>query len=189
MGTFLVTSVILLTAGVLSAAESKPDMEAMGKTGPEHAALAKAVGEWHVESTMWMSPEAAPMRSKATATFTAVLDGRWIRQEYTGEWMDRPFIGIGMNGYDNQARQHVTMWFDNASTAAVILKGERAEDGAITYRGVMEHCPNTGGAVVMRHVCTMPAPGRMIYTMYSNAPGAPEQKRMELVYTRREPTR
>ena len=50
-------------------------MEAMSKTGPEHAALSKDAGTWTVKSTMWMAPGAPPMTSAGTSTITSILDG------------------------------------------------------------------------------------------------------------------
>src|SRR5688500_12510760 len=54
-------------------------MEKMSKTGAEHEALKKAVGTWDVATTMWMAPGAPPMTSKGSATFTSVLNGKWIQ--------------------------------------------------------------------------------------------------------------
>src|ERR1043165_5114013 len=96
----------LLAACRAFAAEGAPDpaamqaaMELMAKTGPEHAALAKAVGTWDVKSTMWM-PGMPAMTFDDKATFSLALDGRWIRQDYTGTRMGQPMNGLGMMGYD-----------------------------------------------------------------------------------------
>jgi hypothetical protein len=183
----------LLITCSMHAADSAPDpaavqaaMDLMSKTGPEHAILAKAVGEWDVQSTMWMAPGAPPTVSKASATFTSVLDGRWIRQDFQGEMMGRPYVGQGMNGYDTLEKQYVTTWYDNISTPFTAMTGSSPDGGkTITYTSEMKHCPMTGGPIAMRHVLAWESADRMVYTMFSTPRGGSEQKGMELVYTRK----
>jgi len=183
---------LLITCG-LHAGETAPDpaaiqaaMQQMTTPVAEHAALAKTVGDWDVQSSMWMAPGAPPEVSKATATFAALLGGRWIRQDYQGSMMGQPYVGVGMSGYDTVAKEYVATWFDGFSTAPSHMTGASKDGGAtITYLSEMKHCPMTGGPLSMRSVLSNESADRMVFTMFNTPKGGTEQKSMELIYTRR----
>jgi len=183
---------ILFACG-LHGAEPAPDpaavkaaMEQMRKTGPEHAALAQMVGIWDVKASMWMTPDAPPEVTPATATCTSLFGGKWIRQEYQGVMMGQPFSGIGMNGYDTVAKRYVSTWCDNFSTMMTTMSGSSTDGGkTITYTSELAHCPMTGGPVAYRYVLVHESPMRMVFTMFQTPKGGVEQKSMELIYSRR----
>ena len=50
----------------------------IGKPGPEHEHMKKAVGSWTCEVKSWSEPGAEPTVSKATTTFSMSLDGRYL---------------------------------------------------------------------------------------------------------------
>lgn len=182
----------LVVCGV-HAADKAPDpaamqaaMEQMSKTGPEHAALATMAGEWDVQSSMWMDPKAPPMVSSDSATFTVILDGRWVRQDYRGTFMGKPSTGLGMFGYDGYEKKYISMWFDSMMTGSTPMSGTAGADGkSITYSCRMEKCPMTGGPITMRGVLVMESPDKMTFTMYDTPEGQAENKSMEMVYTRK----
>ena len=64
-------------------------------------ALEPLVGDWKVEVKIWMAPDAPPTVSKGTAKSTWALKGRFVQQEFSGEFMGKPFRGISFTGYDN----------------------------------------------------------------------------------------
>ncbi|MBA3846917.1 MAG: DUF1579 domain-containing protein [Planctomycetes bacterium] len=168
------------------------DQAAMGKAmaqmstvGPEHAALKQAVGEWDVDSSMFMDPAAPPMKSKGKATFTAILEGKWVKQEYQGEMMGKAFAGVGINGYDTVAKRYVGSWYDSFSTALSNLTGESKDGGkTITFLSHLEHCPMTGGPLDQRMVLTHESADKMTFVAFHTPKGGAEMKSMELVYTR-----
>jgi hypothetical protein len=183
--------IALLATSAAFAAEGAPDpaamaaaMAKMSTTGAEHAALAKAVGEWDVKSTMWM-PGAPAMTFDDHATFTVVLGGKWIRQDYAGVRMDKPYTGLGLSGYDTIAQRYVASWHDDFSTASMELTGTSGDGGkTITYASEMPFCPMTGGPLAVRQVLTFDSADRMTFTMFNTPKGGTEAKAMELVYTR-----
>jgi hypothetical protein len=169
------------------ASEGGPDMAAMATmstTGAEHAALAHLVGNWSVASTMWMAPGAPPATSTATATGTSILDGKWIRLTYSGDWMGQPYHGEGVYGYDTMAKEHVSTWIDGATTGMTVLRGSADAQGVITYSSAMPYCPMERKPLAMRHVMHIESADRLTYTMYKTPEGGTESKGMELVYTR-----
>lgn len=168
------------------AAAMQAAMEQMSKTGAEHVGLFKAVGNWDVQSSMWMAPNTPAMTSTATATFTQILDGKWMRQDYRGVMMNQPYTGLGLSGYDTVAKKYVATWCDNGSTGFMTMTGESKDGGkTITYTSELPMCPMTGGPISMRHVLVVESADKMTYTMYNTPKGGVESKGMELVYTRK----
>ena len=105
----------LLAAGVALASDKsnsaqKPDAkmaemmkkaEAAGAPGAAHKALEPLVGEWNAEVKIWMAPGAPPDVTRATAKSTWEMKGRFVREEFRGEFMGKPFHGLSFTGYDN----------------------------------------------------------------------------------------
>lgn len=189
---FLLTC--LCTAGLYAAdpaptpdpAAMQAAMEAMSKTGPEHAGLMRMAGTWDVQSTMWMAPDAPPMVSQGVATFTAELDGKWLEQDYEIDMMGKPYVGKGMSGYDTMEKRYVATWYDTFRTGMTVMTGSSDDNGkTITYTSVLEQCPMTGGPVATRYVHAWVSDNEMTFTMYQAFGDAPEAKSMALVYTRR----
>ena len=57
-------------------------------------------GTWDTTMKLWMEPGAEPMVSTGTSTNTMILGGRQLKMEYSGTFMDMPFMGIGFTGFD-----------------------------------------------------------------------------------------
>src|SRR5262245_24975595 len=76
-------------------AELMKKAEAASMPGLAHKRLEPLVGDWNVEAKCWMSPGAAPLISKGNEKSSWVLNGRFIQQQFTGEFMRKPFRGIG----------------------------------------------------------------------------------------------
>ncbi|HYE07146.1 MAG TPA: DUF1579 domain-containing protein [Planctomycetota bacterium] len=172
-------------AGAAAGADIEKAIAVMTTTGAEHEALKRWIGEWTVESTMYMAPGAPPMISKGTATFSAMLDGRWVRQDYQGDMMGQAFIGFGLSGYDTLEKKYVATWCDSFSTSMAHMVGESDDGGkTITYRNRVEHCPMTGGPLDMRTVVALESADKLICTSHHTPEGGTEALAMELVYTR-----
>ena len=169
-----------------SAPSAAKDTDPQGKSelGPEHAEIAKCVGTWDVAFTMWTQEGAPPVKSTARAIFSPVFNGRFIREDYTGEFLGKPFTGVGTLGYDRAAGHFVSMWYDSVSTGimhSTALPGISGED--LTFEGVGV-CQETGEEQSVRHVMHKDSDNRFILSFYRGE-GDDEKQAMELVYTRR----
>ncbi len=178
-------------ASAKKAAAPAMDMEAMMKQwekfatpGAEHKALAKMVGKWNAETTMLMGPGAEPTVAKGKAEFTEVLGGRFVRLDFSGEFMGKPFTGIGYNGYDNFKKQYTSSWMDDMSTGSMISYGTMGKDGkSITFWGVMDE-PMTGEkGKKIRSVMRLVSDDEVIYESYDKV-GGKEWKALDIKYTR-----
>ncbi len=130
--------------GRAGAQEGTGDMAAiaeLAKPGPQHAELMKTAGNWIVEEKCWMT--GAETTSKGKAVFTPLLDGRFLRQEYQGEFMGQPFHGIGLSGFNNATRKFEDVWIGSNCTSITFMTGTETETGkAWAFTGT---CAGPGG--------------------------------------------
>src|SRR5688572_16922408 len=102
------------------------EMMKLAEAGPEHKMLARMVGTWDCTVKMY-EPDATgkPVEStsKAEAKCVSELGGRWIRQDFKGEFGGQQFSGIGYNGYDKNKSQYFGTWADTMSTSMMTMTG------------------------------------------------------------------
>lgn len=161
-----------------------PEQAAMDqvKLGPEHAQLAKTIGTWKVAYTQWMKEGAEPTKATGQSIFTKLFEGRFIREEFTGEFQGKPFTGIGTMGFDRAAKRFVNTWYDSMGTGITSTSGTSGANGKdLVLRGMMT-CPMRG-EMNIRHVYAHQSDDKFTLTMYGKSEGK-ESKSMELVYTR-----
>src|SRR5699024_11900 len=92
--------------------------------------LTKDAGTWLGKNTMWMGPDAEPIHCDSTTTITPVMDGRYIKGEFSAEMPGMgPYSGFAIKGYDNVARKFVATMIDNQSTGIMTGTGELSPDG------------------------------------------------------------
>lgn len=160
---------------------SEQAMDVM-KLGPEHAQLAKTIGTWKVAYMFWMKEGAEPTQATGRSTFTKLFDGRFIREEFTGDMLGKAFTGIGTMGFDRAAKRFVNTWYDNMGTGIIFTNGSSSANGRdLVLRGTMT-CPMRG-AMNVRHEYVHGSDDTFTLTMYNEVDGK-ESKAMELVYTR-----
>lgn len=161
-----------------------PDQAVMDlmKPGPEHVQLAKKIGTWKVAYTQWMKEDSEPIKATGLAIFTKIFDGRFIHEEFKGDFKGKPFIGIGTMGYDRVAKHFVNVWYDNMGTGITSTTGASSTHGKdIVMRGAMA-CP-TKGEINVRHVYAHVSEDKFTLTMFGEQDGK-ESKSMEVTYTR-----
>lgn len=118
------------------------DMAAMAKMlelaqpGPEHEELAKTAGTWDMDYSMWMMPDAPPLKASGESKTEMVLGGRWLYNDASGEMMGSKTQSIGYLGYDRRTEEYVTVGLDTMGTYFITASGEKGEDGVIRMHGV-----------------------------------------------------
>lgn len=103
-------------------------MKEAARPGPHHKALARYVGTWDVEIAMVM-PGSPPERSKGTAVYGWAIEGRWLTQRITGQFMGRPYEGFAVIGFDNYAKNHVAVAVSSMDTAMIMTRGLVVDPG------------------------------------------------------------
>jgi hypothetical protein len=178
-----------LVAGEEAATEAM-DPQAMmeawmkaGTPGPEHETLAAHAGTWNATVKTWMEPGAEPMVSDGLFQRDMILDGRVLKERFEGAFMEQPFEGMGLTGYDNAKGQYWSIWVDSMSTTMMVAWGQWDEEmGAFVYEGTTTD-PMTGGSHWMKTVLTHPEEGKEVMKMYEKR-GDQEVLTMEIVSTK-----
>jgi len=183
-----------LLAGFALASDKKADpkmeemmkkMEAAGTPGPAHKALDSLVGDWNAEVKMWMDPAAPPNVTKATAKNTWIMGNRFVQQDFKGEFMGKPFRGMGVTGYDNMKKSYSNVWIDDMSTGMFNAEGKTQDGGkVITFEGTYA-CPETGELnKPSKQVYRILSRDEHVFEMHDPSKGA-NTKTMEITYTRK----
>jgi Protein of unknown function (DUF1579) len=167
------------------------DMEACmlaGTPGEEHKKLAQAAGTWHGKNTMWMAPDTEPMTSECTSTVTVIMDGRFIKCEWSGEMPGMgPYNGFGLYGFDNVSKKYTSIWIDNHGTGMMQGEGERSANGKVLTLTYTHSCPITKKPAEMRSIETITGPNTKTLEMFATDPkSGKEYKMMRVELTKKD---
>lgn len=138
-GTLLVAGAVL--AGATAAFTSQdtqdaafspsPETLALMAPGPMHSLLQPLVGEWSLRGKWRMTPDADWEEFTADVEREWIMDGRFVREIVESEWMDRPFQGMGILGYDNLREELSFVWVENMATTTWTSTGSIDESGKV----------------------------------------------------------
>ncbi len=169
-------------------------MREMGKIGPNHKLLASLDGKWTYKVKFWMGgdPSAPPEESKGTATRESIMGGHYFIEKVNGHMQmpdangkmkDVEFKGMGMDGYDNAAKQFVSTWVDNMGTGIMYMTGNYDEaTRTFTYTG--EYMAMPGKTEKIKTLLKVPDNNHMNFEWYEDR-GGKEVKTLEINYTRK----
>lgn len=181
-------SVMATAAAALAGDEKKPAMSpeqammAAAMVGDQHKAMEKMAGNWDYTMKAWMAPGAPPMETSGKRTAKMIMGGRYMVEDYTGDFQGMAFEGQGMLGYDNVGKQYVGTWIDNMSTGIMDSHGTY-KDGAWVMMGESLD-PMTGKSVTSRSKVTMPDADTIFMEMWMPGPDGKEMKWMEMTCKR-----
>jgi hypothetical protein len=148
--------------------------------GEMHRHLDRYEGQWTIHVKMWMMPGAPPEESPGTMTGEWLYDGRFMRTQYTGTVMGQPFVGTGIDGYDNVREVFTYTWYDNTRTGIMNLEGHCGDDACrtVVYEGLYPD-PVSGEMAHHRMVYTFTDPDSFEFEVFVKTPEG-EMKTMEL---------
>ena len=176
-----------LAHGSFAEEEAKPDdaaidaMLGVHEPGPNQALLAQLVGTWDVEVKI-LNTGGQAVTSKATSVNEMLFDGRYLKATYEGDFLGRPFHGMGLFAHDNQKGAFQSMWIDSTSSGIYKAEGSLGEDGkTVTLRGAWE---SPDGPLTSRDVMRIESKDRYVMQGFVETPDGPIQN-VELTYTRR----
>jgi hypothetical protein len=170
------------------AGPGQAEMEAMMKAatpGDAHKKLGAMAGTFNAEVKMWMQPGAPPAGGAGVAENSWALDGRFLEQHFTGNFMGMPFTGMGFTGYDNIKKKYVGTWMDTKTTSMMISTGTANADGkSYTFTSTMDD-PMTGKSSPVKEVVTVVDNDHHTLEMWGAGPDGKMFKTMEIAYTRK----
>lgn len=161
-------------------------MAAAATPGEMHKHLAKAVGSWKAQCTMWMAPDAEPIKSESTMTCKSIMNGLFMQCEMNGEVPGMgPMSGMGLYGYDTVAKKFQATWVTSCGSGMMVGTGEMQSDGSTVNWTYTHTCPIRQKACTMREVEKITgADTRTITTFMQDPVSGKEFKAMEMVLTR-----
>ena len=172
-------------AAGLPDAKMMEEMMKANAPGEQHALLKRMAGTFDGEVIMKMSAEAPEMKSKGREVNTMILNGRFLKTDYTGDMMGMAFNGMQLNGYDNFKKKYVSVWVDSMNTGAMTAEGTADASGkTITYGGEYP-CPAEGGKIKQfRQVLTFIDDDHHEFAMYEKDASGKEVRGLYIKYTR-----
>ena len=158
-------------------------MEKLGAVTENHKKMEPLVGEWRADVKVWMAP-GEPQRSQGTSKNEMILGGRFLKSEFSGTMMGKPFKGIGINGYDIHKGKFTGLWLDDMSTSYMASEGTLDSSGKVLTLTSEFDCPVRKQKVKMRMVSTLIDNDSHKLEMFDSTPDGNEMKTMEILYAR-----
>ena len=166
-------------------AEMAENMARAAAPNEHHRHLAELAGDWDWTSKMWMQPGAPPMETKGTARNELLMDGRFLRSEFHGDFLGQPFTGMGIEGYDNVQERHVGVWFDSAGTMMLNFLGDCSEAGKVLTSSADFLDPMTGTKTTFKGKTTIVNDNEYLFESWNSDPNGEFHKSMEITYKRK----
>ena len=167
-------------------AEMMARMKRFTQPGPQHEALNRFLGTWDTETRITMGGEATPPE-KGEATFTWLMDGRWLQSRGKGSMMGQPIQSFGLIGYDNFKMSYVTTFVTSMDTAMLRSEGDLTQDGKalLTYGTLDEYLTGEHDKMV-KYVWRFVADDEMVQEVHDLPIGETGTKVVEVRYRRRD---
>lgn len=154
--------------------------------GENHKALDPLAGEWEYTVKWWNTPDSEPEVSSGTSEAKWIMGERYLKQKAQGTSMGQEFEGMGLQGYDNAAKEYESIWIDNMGTG--IMTGVGTYDPAtktFEYKGTYS-CPMEDGKdKSYRSVTKIMNDNKHSFEMYTSDPDGKEYRVLEIEYTRK----
>ncbi|MCO6455146.1 MAG: DUF1579 domain-containing protein [Pirellulaceae bacterium] len=167
----------------LNSEEAAKAFEAFAAPGKEHEQFKRLVGKWKTSVKSLHENPDEPSVTEGTATFRVLMGGRFMQQNFNGEFDGQKFQGIGITGFDNAKKKYVGTWIDSMGTGIMTTEG--------TYDPQTNSMVETGessspfGPMKMKMISKYLNDDKFTFTMFLVTPEG-EQKMMEITYTRAE---
>ena len=152
--------------------------------GPAHKELARFIGTWDTETAFTGMGD--DQKSKGTAEWRWLFDGRWIQQTWSGSMMGQPVQGQMTLGYDNFKQKYVGSSVNTLETTMQSYAGnfDQSHTALISY-GKMDE-PMTGEVdKPVKFVWRFEGKDKMTLEVHDLAIGETNTKVVTIVYTRR----
>lgn len=154
------------------------------KTEGQHAQLLRLVGDWSGMTKTWFEPDKLADESPMTGKIRAILDGRFVMHEYSGELQGKKFDGVAIYGFDLATNKWQTAWVDSfhMSTGILFSEGDTSDKFNATgsyFAGEGE--PRWGWRTEIGIVDD----DNLVITAFNIMPTGEEAKATETQYTRK----
>ncbi len=153
--------------------------------GIPHEMMAKSVGSWTEEITMWMGPGAPATKSTSSCTNRMIMGGRYLEGNSRGNFEGMPFEGTSLTAYDNAKKMYIGTWIDNMGTGIMITEGNFNQDTqTLEMKGKCVD-PLTSKDMAMRNTLKFIDNNTQYMEMFMTTAEGKEYKSMEIKMTRK----
>jgi hypothetical protein len=184
-----VTLMITLAAAQTKDEDGRPQADAndwakAAAPDEHHERLAALVGKWNQVIKAQSEPGGPWQEWKGTATYRAILGGRFIVEEVKCELQGESFEWMGVYGFDKLKGKYTAVWFDNFDTGTE--QGEAAAEptGKIFAFSGEQVVPPAGEKKKFRWVMTLESQDKLRIDMFEPGPDGKEAKVLEIEQTR-----
>jgi hypothetical protein len=150
-----------------------------------HQRLAALVGEWEGPTKTWFEPDVLADESLMSGKMSAILGGRFILHEYSGQMMGKPFEGVAIYGFDLATNKFQAAWVDSfhMSTGILFSEGEPGDRFSVlgSYDAGGPEVPRWG----WRTEIDVIGDDNIVVTAYNISPEGDEAMATETRYTRK----
>jgi hypothetical protein len=161
------------------------EMMKMNAPGEQHALLKRLAGTFDGDVAMKMAADAPEMKSKGRETSEMILDGRFLKTDFTGEMMGNAYKGMQLQGYDNYKKKFISVWVDSMSTGAMTAEGTADAAGkVISFAGEYPDPMQGGKLKQYRQVLTIKDDDHHEFEIFEKGPDGKEYRSLYIKYTR-----
>jgi hypothetical protein len=177
--------VLALCAGGVVLSQDEVDWENYGKPVAEHNRYTHMEGNWKLVLRSPAPDGEKWTETKGEATYTWIMDKRFLHEEVKAEMMGASFEWMGILGYDTNLKKYTGVWVDNATTSTNTAQGTWDEKTS-TLKFTGEHFnPQTAGNTKFQWNLVLKEKDQFrIEMFYGEGEGA--TKAMEITATRKE---
>ena len=118
---------LILTAAALSALGDEP--QKVERPTLIHKELDRLIGTWDVAVEFRYGDRA--MKGTATCEAKWILDGRFVQQEYTSQFMGKPLKILQLIGYDDVKKKLIEIYLASNRNQVNVNEGEITDGGKI----------------------------------------------------------
>jgi hypothetical protein len=183
-GIIMKPCVTILSFALAAAAALGQDAPAPGAGAPDKR-LAYFVGTWDVSVRYKLGDK--EQEGKSLCQTKAVLEGKFIQQDYTSKMMGQPLLVRQTLGYDTLKKKFVEfqLHVHGPSTHTMQSEGTFSDDGKVLTLSGDSVSGMTGKPVKLRTVTTIADENHYTLEWFVTEAGGKEERQVVLIHTRK----
>ena len=127
MRKYLLALILCIAVMKIQAQKTDPWTEYM-MPAEVHKMLQEYTGDFAMEITMWMTPDAEPAIVNVTSSNKMILGGRFLEMRQTGDMMGMDFQSLTTIGFNNSNRSFALTTVTNMGTGVLSLTGSGSDN-------------------------------------------------------------
>lgn len=182
----LLASALLASAFVVQAQDIDPALMQKLQPGDMHKILAKMAGEWTVAVKFQMGPDQPMQTSSADCKAEMILNGGFLKKNYTSEMMGQPFFVEETVGFDGLRQHFFQMTLESMGTGYMFVTGKLSADKkSIVFTGESPDPLNGGKMTKTKQVYKLVSDDEYVVEWWDTLPDGKEVMTVQLTHKRK----